>query len=81
MPKVRRRNIPRAVLEHLVDRIRDREIAPAQLELLAQRLDREPEVPAGPWFKRFPGMFACGEGDLMKTFLRMGQIPTGQEID
>jgi hypothetical protein len=58
----------------------EREIAPEQLALLARWLDTEPEVPVGRWFKRFSGMIACGEGELVKTFLRLGQSPTGEEI-
>jgi hypothetical protein len=65
---------------HLVDRVREREIGADQLTLLACWLDGEPEVPAGPWFKRFPGMIACGGGELVKTFLRIGQVPAGQEV-
>ena len=80
MPKVRRRDVPRAVLDHLLDRIREREIPAEQLGLLAEWLDTEPEVPEGKWFKRFPGMIACGEGELVKTFLRLRQSPAGDEI-
>ncbi|HVE16602.1 MAG TPA: hypothetical protein VNB29_07685 [Chthoniobacterales bacterium] len=64
----------------MLDRIRDREISAEQLGLLALWLDTEPEVFAGKWFKRFPGMIACGEGELIKTFLRIGQAPAGDEI-
>ncbi len=80
MPKVRRHNVPRPVLDHLLDRIRDREISAEQLGLLAEWLDKEPEVPAGKWFKRFSGMIACGDGELVKTFLRLGQAPAGEEV-
>ncbi len=80
MPKVRRRNVPRALVAHLEDRVRDREIPIGQLQLLSEWLDGEPEVPAGKWFKRFPGMIACGEGELVKTFLRIGQVPEGADI-
>ena len=80
MPKIRRRNLPPALLAHLLDRIRDRDIPPAQLGEFAHWLDAEPEVPEGKWFKRFSGMIVCGEGDLVKTFLRLGQAPAGQEI-
>ena len=69
MPKVRRRNVPRAVLDHLLDRIRARKIPAEQLGLFAEWLDTVPEVPAGKWFKPFPGMIACSEGELVKTFL------------
>ena len=80
MPRIRRRNVPRALVAHLEDRVRDREIPMGQLQLLAEWLDTEPVAPAGKWFKRFPGMIACGEGELVKTFLRLGQAPDGQEI-
>jgi hypothetical protein len=43
-------------------------------------MDTEPEVPAGKWFKRFPEMAACGEGELIKTFLVQVQVPAGEEI-
>lgn len=75
MPKVRRRDLPRALLEHLLDRIQSREISARQLDELAQWLDLEPEVPSGKWFKRCSGMIVCGEGELVKTFLRPGQVP------
>ena len=80
MPKVRRHGVPRAVLDHLGARVLEREIGADQLALLAHWLNGEPEVPVGPWFKRFPGMIACGEGELVKTFLRLGQVPSGQEV-
>ena len=80
MPKVRRGNLPPALLNHLLDRIRSRHIASDQLGLLADWLDTGPEVPKGKWFKRFPGMIACGEGELVKTFLLPGQHTKGQEL-
>ena len=80
MPKIRRHGVPRAVLDHLGARVLDREIGADQLTLLARWLNGEPEVPAGPWFKRFPDMIVCGEGELVKTFLRLGQLPAGQEV-
>ena len=47
MPKVRRRNVPRAFVAHLEDRVRDREIPIGQLQLLSEWLNGEPEVPVG----------------------------------
>jgi len=64
----------------LLERIQNRKIPANQLELLARWLDGEPEVPEGLWFKRFPGLTVCGEGELIKTFLLPGQHPTGQRI-
>ena len=80
MPKILRSRVPAAVIDHLVTRCRNREIPMDQLALLAQWMNTGPEVPAGHWFKRFPGMIACGDGELVKTFLRIGQLPTG-EVD
>ncbi|WP_042724881.1 hypothetical protein [Chthoniobacter flavus] len=61
-------------------RIQERSIEAQQLTLLAEWLDQEPEVPSALWFKRFPGLIVCGEGELVKTFLRIGQLPNGEEI-
>ena len=80
MPKVRRRGVPRALLEHLWRRIDERDISVAQLELFAAWLDTEPHVPEGKWFKRFPEMIVCGEGEFVRTFLRAGQAAEGEEV-
>jgi hypothetical protein len=52
----------------------------SQLEMLAKWLDREPEVPAGPWYKGFSGTTVCGAGELIKTFLLPGQAAKGRRI-
>ncbi len=81
MPKVRRENLPRFLFRHLVDRTHEREISTEQLELLLDWLEAEPEVPNGKWFKRFPEMTVCGEGELIKTFLRLDQAAVGEALD
>ena len=80
MPKIRRQNLPPALIHHLLDRIQSRRINADQLGLLADWLDSQPEVPAGKWFKRLPGMTGCGEGEPVKTFLLPGQAEEGQEV-
>jgi hypothetical protein len=80
MPRVRRQNLPPRLLDHLLDRVDDRNISAAQLGLLANWMRANPEVPEGKWFKKFPGMTVCGEGELIKTFLQPGQVATGEEI-
>jgi len=80
MPKVRRQNVPPALLQHLLDRIQSRKIPASQLELLAKWLDGEPDVPESMWFKRFTGMTVCGEGEFIKTFLLPGQAPKGKRV-
>jgi hypothetical protein len=67
-------------LNHLIDRIIEREISASQLGQFADWLVTEPEVPEGRWFKRFPEMIVCGEGSLVKTILRSGQVPVGEEV-
>jgi len=80
LPRVRRNDIPPALFRHLLDRIQERRIDASQLELLAKWLDGEPEVPEGPWYRKFSGMTVCGEGELIKTFLLPGQAPRGKQI-
>jgi hypothetical protein len=76
MPEVLRQNLPRALL----DRIRERQIPADQLDLLAEWLDTKPEVPARKWYKQFPKMIVCGEGELVKIILRPGQAADGEEV-
>jgi hypothetical protein len=80
VPQVRRKDVPPLLLQHLLDRVSERRIDAKQLELLAAWLDGEPEVPEGPWYKRFSGMTVCGEGELIKTFLLPGQAPKGERV-
>jgi hypothetical protein len=80
MPKVLRRNLPPQLYAHLLDRVQQRHIPGAQLTLMIEWLDKQPEVPNGKWFKRFPGMIVCGENELVKTFLVPGQVPLGREV-
>ena len=80
MPKIRREKLPERLLIHLLARVRQRNISYEQIIGLARWLDTEPEVPAGRWFKKFPGFTVCGEGELIRTFLLAGQAPDGHEI-
>ena len=80
MPKIRRQKLPRALIEHLALRIRHREVSLDQMGLFGDWCDTNPEVPEGDWFKRFPGLIVCGEGELVKTFLVPGQVPHGKEV-
>jgi hypothetical protein len=81
MPRIQRSNLPRPLYAHLLERVKSRNISADQLGFLADWLWTEPEVPDGKWFKKFPGMTVCGEGEFIKTFLQPGQIATGEEIN
>ena len=80
MPKIRRQNLPRALYAHLLDRVQQRSISAGQLRLMLRWVDAQPEVPEGRWFKRFPELVVCGEGELIKTFLLPTQTPSGDEM-
>ena len=80
MPKVRRARLPDALFQHLLTRARERQIPRSDVVAFAAWLDTDPEVPAGEWFKRFPGLIVCGESELVKTFLGPGQVLHGQEV-
>jgi hypothetical protein len=80
VPKIRRQNLPRPLYAHLLDRVQQRNISAQQLRLMLRGMDTQPEVPNGRWFKRFPELTVCGEGELMETFLLPSQTPTGDEI-
>jgi hypothetical protein len=47
MPKIRRQNLPPALLNHLLQRIKERRIPADQLGALADWLDSQPDVPEG----------------------------------
>jgi hypothetical protein len=81
MPKILRQKLPRSLYAQLLERVQQRQITDKQLVLMIQWLDTQPEVPARKWFKRFPGMIVCGDGELVKTFLMAGQVPIGEEIN
>lgn len=80
MPNIRRRQLPEALLAHLLLRVRERNISAEQIILLSRWLDTEPVVPEGRWFRKFTGFTLCGEGELIKTFLLPGQVPDGVEL-
>jgi hypothetical protein len=79
-PKFGGATCPPQLYAHLLERVEQRQISGQQLGLLVDWLDTQPEVPAGKWFKRFPGMIVCGEGEWIKTFLAPGQVPIGDEV-
>jgi len=81
MPKIRRENLPRPLYRHLLDRVWRRQISTDQLEEFLHWLETKPEVSGGRWFKRFPNLTVCGEGELVKTFLRPDQAALGNEIE
>jgi hypothetical protein len=80
MPRIQRSQLPRRLLEHLYGQALARKLSVDDLIALRHWLDGCPEVPEGPWFKRFPGFTLCGDATLPKTFLLAGRLPWGEEV-
>ena len=72
--------LPAAVRDHLVDRMRDRNISLPDLNLLRIWMESKPDVPEGPWYKDFGSFKLCGDGKYPKTFLLAGQVATGKRL-
>lgn len=80
MPKIRRRNVPPRLFDHLLDRISERETTADQLGLSADWLITEPKVPEGQWFKCFPEMIVCGAGQTKRDAVSAVVITLREEI-
>jgi hypothetical protein len=72
--------LPAAVRDHLVERMRDRNISLVNLNQLRLWIESEPNVPEGPWYKDFGSFKLCGQGRYPKTFLLPGQPAKGQQL-
>lgn len=72
--------LPQAIRDHLVERMRDRNIRLDDLNRLRMWVDAMPEVPDGKWFKDFGSFKLCGEGKYPKTFLLAGHATTGRKL-
>ena len=74
MPKIETwSRLPAALRDHLVQRMRDRNVGVEDLNQLRLWMAAKPEVPDGPWYKDFGSFKLCGEGKYPKTFLTAGQ--------
>lgn len=81
MPKIENwDNFQVGVRQHLIDRMRDREITVADLNQLRQWILTNPEVREEEWFKDFGSFKICGRGPLPTTFLLRSQVAKGQRI-
>jgi hypothetical protein len=61
--------IPAAIRNHLIERMRDRNISLDDLNRLRIWLETRPSVPTGSWYKDFGSFKLCGEGEYPKTML------------
>jgi len=80
-PDQSRRKLSPPLLENLLFRVRQRTIAPEEVELLARWLDAKPRIPTEKWFRAFEGFFVCGEGEAISTLQFSRREPEGQELE
>lgn len=80
MPRIDWHSLPSQVKQHLVERLKQREITPDDLEALKLWIGGNPEVPDGPWCKGFGTFTLAGEGKFPKTFLTKHQLCAGQKL-
>ena len=81
MPKIAGwADFPPGIREHLVERMRDRQITLDDLNRLRLWIETDPEVPEGPWYRDFGSFKLCGEGRYPRTFLLSGQLAEGNEV-
>jgi len=80
VPTIQWTDLPRALRDHLFDRLRDRQITAEDLYKLKLWRESDPEAPDGLWFKDFGSFKICGEGKFPKTFLLSGQVAKGQKL-
>ena len=73
-------NLSANLRQHLIERMRDREITLADLNQLRLWVDSQPDVPEGEWYKDFGSFKLCGEGPYPKTFLSRGQAAKGERL-
>jgi hypothetical protein len=80
LPAIRFSDLPRALWEHLLDRVQEREITLADLRQLQKWVKSEPWAPEGDWYKDFGSFKLCGSGGYPKTVLTKGMQAFGQEV-
>ena len=81
MPKIEKwENLPEGVRQHLIDRMRDREISITDLNQLRLWIETCPEVPEGDWYKDFGSFKLCGRGSYPRTSLLRGQAARGKVL-
>jgi hypothetical protein len=80
MPKIDWRSLPLRIKQHLIERLKEREISQDDLETLKLWIAGNPEVPEGRWCKDFGSFTLAGEGKYPKTFLNWNQPCAAQKL-
>ncbi len=80
MPKIRFANLPRPLLEHILERVAARAISLEDLQRLRAWVETDPHAPAGDWYKDFGSFILCGTDEYPKTVLKKGMTPFGTPL-
>lgn len=80
MPKISWNSLPLRLKEHLIERLRERQITQDDLLALRIWIGTDPEVPDGAWWKNFGTFKLTDEGRYPKTFLTRHQAAFGQKL-
>jgi hypothetical protein len=80
LPKIQFSNLPRAVWNHLLQRVDERSISVGDLLALQEWVKTGPAAPDGDWYKDFGSFILCGNGQFPKTVLEKGMKPFGTLI-
>ena len=81
MPKIQFADLPRAVWQHILERVDERRISLNDLQRLQAWVRTGPVAPDGDWYKDFGSFILCGTGKFPKTVLENGMKPFGDPID
>ena len=80
MPKIRFADLPRALWEHLLERVQERQISLRDLRALQKWAQSEPDAPDGDWYKDFGSFKLVGSGQYPRTVLTKDMAAFGEEI-
>ncbi len=81
MPAIQFSDLPRALWEHLLERVQQRQISLADLGRLQEWVGSGPVAPEGDWYKDFGSFKLCGSGKYPRTVLTRNMKAFGEEIE
>ena len=81
LPAIRFSELPPSLWQHLLERVKQREISLNDLQQLQAWAQSNPEAPDGEWYKDFGSFKLCGTGQYPKTVLTRNMKAYGTPIE